>query len=94
MITTISEVGGAVAATVNDLPAARFTLALPFAVSPVRVPTLVMLGWAAVVTVPAVVAVAAAKFATVVVEVTTRGAVPVAMFEINCGAVTFAVART
>ena len=45
----------------------------------------------AVVAVPAV---ATDKFATCVVEVTTNGAVPVATFEINWGAVTFAVAST
>ena len=42
-------------------------------------------------TVPAVVAF---KFATCVVLVTTRGAVPVAILLINCGAVIFAVAST
>ena len=52
-------------------------------VKPVRVPTLVIAVWAAVVTVPAVVAESAApavatfKLATRVVEVTTKGAVPV-----------------
>ena len=59
-----------------------------------KVPTLVIFGCAAVVTVPAVVAVvavAAAKLATVVVEVTTNGEVPVAMFDINRVAVTIAV---
>jgi len=49
----------------------------------VRFPTLVILGCAAVVTVPAVVAVAAARLATTVVDVTTRGAVPVVTLEIS-----------
>ena len=42
-----------------------------------------MFGCAAVVTVPAVVAVAAARLATVVVELTVNGAVPVAILLVN-----------
>ena len=63
---------------------------LPVTARLVNVPTLVILGCAAVVTVPAVVAVpakpavAAFRLATWVVEDTTRGAVPVATVEINC----------
>ena len=56
---------------------------VPFTPSEVNVPTEVMFGCAFVVTVPAVPAVAAFKFATCVVEETTNGAVPVAMFDIN-----------
>ena len=59
---------------------------VPLTPNDVSVPTLVILGCAAVVTVPAVVAapaVAAFKFATCVVEVTTSGAVPVAILLIN-----------
>jgi hypothetical protein len=66
---------------------------LPETVSDVRVPTLVMFGCAAVVTVPAVPAVATFKFATCVVDDTTNGAVPVATFEMNCGVVILAVAN-
>lgn len=64
---------------------AKFTV--PLLANPVKLPTLVMLGCAAVVTVPAVVAedaVATLKLATCVVEVTIRGAVPVATLDINC----------
>ena len=60
---------------------------VPPMVSPVSVPKLVIFGWAAVVTVPAVVAVPAFppifRFATGVVEATTKGAVPVASVEVN-----------
>jgi len=38
--------------------------------------------------------VSAFKFATLVVDVTTNGAVPVAIFDISCGVVTLAVANT
>jgi hypothetical protein len=61
-------------------------LALPVTVNALSVPTLVILGCAAVVTVPAVVAepaVATLKFATWVVDVTTNGAVPVATFDVK-----------
>ena len=51
-------------------------------------------GCAASLTVFATLLVAARKFATTVVDVTTKGAVPVATFEINCGAVTLALANT
>ena len=69
------------------VPAAIVTL--------VNVPTDVMLGCAAVVTVPAVVAVPAAatfRLATCVVDVTMNGAVPVAMLDWNT--VAFACAFT
>ena len=65
----------------------------------VRLPTLVMFGCAAVVTVPAVVAdpavpaVATFRLATCVVEVTVNGAVPGPTFDINTGAVTLAFAN-
>ena len=74
-----------------------FTLLLPFASGPIKlplvvlpvtvkllnVPTLVIFGCALVVTVPAVPAVATFKLATCVVLVTTSGAVPVATVLIN-----------
>ena len=63
------------------------TFALPVTVRLDNEPTLVMFGCAAVVTVAAVPAVATFKFATCVVDVTARGAVPVVTLEINCGAV-------
>ena len=56
---------------------------VPLTPNDVNVPTLVMFGCAAVVTVPAVVAVAAARLATVVVELTVNGAVPVAILLVN-----------
>ena len=55
-------------------------------VSPTKLPILVILGCAFVVTVPArfaLPAVATLKLATCVVDDTMNGAVPVAMFEIN-----------
>ena len=59
----------------------------PVTFNDVRVPTLVILGCAAVVTVLAVPDVATFKFATCVVLVTTSGAVPVAMLETSCPSV-------
>ena len=59
---------------------------VPDTVSPVSVPTLVMLGCAAVVTVPAVVAVPAVatfRLATCVVDDTMNGAVPVAILDLK-----------
>ena len=61
---------------------------LPVTARLVKVPTLVMFGCAAVVTVPAVPAVAAFKLATCVVEATVSGAVPVATFEVSVLATT------
>ena len=72
-------------------------LILPVTLKLAKVPVLVMFGCALVVTVPAVVAlpaVATDKLATCVVDVTTNGAVPVAIFDINCGVVILALART
>ena len=86
--------------TVNGaVPVATFdtkveAVTVPLTPSDVSVPTLVILGCAAVVTVPAVVAevadpaVATFKFATCVVDVTVNGAVPVATFDISVLAVT------
>ena len=55
----------------------------PLTPSDDSVPTEVMFGCAAVVTVPAVPAVATFRLATCVVEFTMKGAVPVVMFEKN-----------
>ena len=58
-------------------------LALPLTESDDSVPTLVILGCAADVTVPATPATATFKLATCVVLVTTIGAVPTAIVDIN-----------
>ena len=69
----------------------------PFTLRVDSVPKLVIFGCALVVTIPAVLAknaVFALRFGTSVVELTTRGAVPVATLDINCGAIIFADATT
>jgi len=63
--------------TKGAVPVARVEVSCPLVVSEVSVPRLVMFGCAAVVTVPAVPAVATFRLATCVVELTTSGAVPV-----------------
>jgi hypothetical protein len=76
--------GWAAVVTVAEVPVTLPAIAAE-TVNPLSVPTLVMFGCAAVVTVPAVVAlpaVATLRFATCVVDVTTKGAVPVAKVDV------------
>ena len=68
---------------VDKLPA----LTVPVTLNVVRIPMLVILGWALVVTEPANAAVATFKLATCVVLVTISGAVPVATLDTSCPAV-------
>jgi hypothetical protein len=72
-------VNGAVPIAMFDTSVLAVTA--PLTPNDVSVPTLVMFGCAAVVTVSDIPAAATFRFATCVVEFTTNGAVPMAMFE-------------